>query len=160
LLAAFLAMGANLRRDGDTVILRGGRPLHGLQLDGDKVIDCIPVLVATACFATGESRFFNIESLHYKESDRINDLCAELRRAGCEVEPQNDAIIVHGRPDGIEGGVVVDGHNDHRLLMALATVALRSRQGLTLTGVEHIAKSYPHYFEELQRLGAEIRPSA
>src|SRR5205823_1329173 len=124
LLAAFLAMGADLQRDGDTVILRGGRPLHGLQLDGDKVIDCIPVLVATACFATGESRFYNIESLHYKESDRINDLCAELRRAGCEVEPQRDAIIVHGQPAGIEGGVVVDGHNDHRLLMALATVAL------------------------------------
>jgi 3-phosphoshikimate 1-carboxyvinyltransferase len=159
LLAAFQAMGADLRRAGDTVILRGGRPLHALQLDGDKVIDCIPVLVAAACFATGESRFYNIESLHYKESDRINDLCAELRHAGCEVEPQRDAIIVHGRPAEIEGGVTVDGHNDHRLLMALATVALHSRQGLTLTGVEHIAKSYPHYFEELQRLGAKIRPS-
>lgn len=160
LLEAFLAMGADLQRDGDTVILRGGRPLHGFQLDGDKVIDCIPVLVATACFAEGESRIYNIESLHYKESDRINDLCAELHRAGCDVEPQRDAIIVHGRPEGIEGGVVVDGHNDHRLLMALATVALRSRQGLTLTGVEHIAKSYPHYFEELQRLGVDVHPSA
>jgi 3-phosphoshikimate 1-carboxyvinyltransferase len=160
LLVAFLAMGADLQRDGDTVILRGGRQLHSFQLDGDKVIDCIPVLVATACFAMGESRIYNIESLHYKESDRINDLCAELRRAGCEVEPQHDAIIVHGRPAGIEGGVVVDGHNDHRLLMALATVALRSRQGLTLTSVEHIAKSYPHYFEELQCLGVDVRPLA
>ncbi len=156
LLAAFLALGADLHRDGETVTLYGGRPLHGLQLNGDKVIDCIPVLVATACFATGESRFYNIESLHYKESDRINDLCTELRRAGCAVEPQRDAIIVHGQPTGIEGGVIVDGHNDHRLLMALATVALRSRQGLTLTGVDHIAKSYPHYFADIQQLGVAI----
>jgi 3-phosphoshikimate 1-carboxyvinyltransferase len=157
LLKAFQAMGANLEIDGETVTLRGGCPLRGIKLDGDPVIDCIPVLVATACFAEGESVFYNIEGLHYKESDRIDDLCAELKRAGCSVTPQRDAIIVQGKPDGVEGGVSVDGHNDHRLLMALATVALRSRQGLTLTGVEHIAKSYPHYFEELQRLGATVK---
>jgi 3-phosphoshikimate 1-carboxyvinyltransferase len=156
LLAAFVAMGADLQRNGDTITLRGGQRLHGVEVDGDLLIDCIPVLVAAACFAEGESVFYNIESLHYKESDRIDDLCAELRRAGCTVSPRSDAIIVQGRPQGIEGGVVVDGHSDHRLLMALAIVALRSQRGLTLTGTEHIAKSYPDFFAELQRLGVEI----
>jgi 3-phosphoshikimate 1-carboxyvinyltransferase len=157
LLDAFRSMGADLHRDGDTLIVRGGNRLHGIDLDGDRVIDCIPVLVAAACFAEGESRFYNVESLHYKESDRIDDLCAELRRAGCSVFPQRDAIIVQGSPQGIEGGVVVDGHGDHRLLMALTIVGLRSRLGLTLTGVEHIAKSYPHFFDELKHLGVHIR---
>ncbi|HEU5228374.1 MAG TPA: 3-phosphoshikimate 1-carboxyvinyltransferase [Ktedonobacteraceae bacterium] len=157
LLGAFQAMSSDLRRDGDTVTMRGGRRLHGIELNGDQVIDCIPVLVALACFAEGESVFYNIENLHYKESDRINDLCTELRRAGCAVLPRQDAIIVQGRPQGVEGGVVVDGHNDHRLLMALAIVAMRSTHGLTLTGIEHISKSYPHFFAELQRLGADIR---
>ncbi len=156
LLAAFRAMGADLYIDDDTVSIRGGRPLQGIVVDGDRMIDCIPVLVAAACFAEGESVFYNIESLHYKESDRIEDLCAELRRAGCTVTPKQDAIIVQGRPQGIEGGVIVDGHNDHRVLMALSIVALRSHLGLTLTGTEHISKSYPHFFEELQRLGANI----
>jgi 3-phosphoshikimate 1-carboxyvinyltransferase len=156
LLAAFVAMGADLKRNGDTITLRGGQRLRGIELDGDRIIDCIPVLVAAACFAEGESVFYNIESLHYKESDRIDDLCTELRRVGCAVSPRSDAIIVQGRPQGIEGGVVVDGHSDHRLLMALAIVALRSRHGLTLTGTEHIAKSYPGFFAELQRLGVEI----
>jgi 3-phosphoshikimate 1-carboxyvinyltransferase len=157
LLDAFRSMGADLRRDGDTLILRGGQCLHGIELDGDRIIDCIPVLVAAACFAEGESRFYNIESLHYKESDRIDDLCAELQRAGCSVSPQRDAIVVQGRPQGVEGGVVVDGQGDHRLLMALTIVGLRSRLGLTLTGVEHIAKSYPHFFTELHHLGIDIR---
>jgi 3-phosphoshikimate 1-carboxyvinyltransferase len=157
LLGALCAMGADLQVHGETVTLRGGRRLHGCKLDGDPIIDCIPVLVAAACFAEGESVFSNIGSLHYKESDRINDLCAELRRAGCAVLPCPDAIIVQGRPQGIEGGVTVDGHNDHRLLMALALVALRSRHGLTLSGVEHIAKSYPHFFEELRRLGVQVK---
>ncbi len=156
LVQALQAMGADLLVDGETVRLRGGRRLRGIEMDGDGVIDCIPVLVAAACFAAGESVFYNIESLHYKESDRINDLCTELRHAGCIVTPRNDAIIVRGQPQGIEGGVVVDGHSDHRLLMALAIVGLRSHRGLTLTGTEHIAKSYPRFFEDLQRLGVEV----
>lgn len=153
----FRRMGADIQRTGDTIMLRGGRRLHGFEIDGDPITDCIPVVVAAACFAEGESRIYNIESLHYKESDRINDLCAELRKAGCTLEPRQDAIIVHGRPEGVEGGVTVDGHNDHRLLMALAIAGLRSQHGLTLTGAEHIAKSYPHFFEELRRCGGNVR---
>jgi len=156
LLEALRAMDADIRIDGDTLKLRGGRRLRGIEMDGDGAIDCIPVLVAAACFAEGESVFYNIESLHYKESDRIDDLCAELRRAGCMVTPRQDAILVRGQPQGVEGGVVVDAHSDYRLLMALAIVALRCRHGLTLSGVEHIAKSYPHFFQDLQELGAEI----
>jgi len=157
LLQTLRAMGADLHIENEVIRLRGGRRLRGIELDGDRVIDCIPVLVALACFAEGESIFYNIESLHYKESDRINDLCAELRNLGCAVSPRQDAIIVQGRPQGVEGGVMVDGHSDHRLLMALAIVGLRSRRGLTLSGVEHISKSYPHFFEELQRLGVDVR---
>ncbi|HET8913806.1 MAG TPA: 3-phosphoshikimate 1-carboxyvinyltransferase [Ktedonobacteraceae bacterium] len=156
LLDAFKRMGADLQRQGETVTLRGGRRLHGIELDGDKLIDSIPVLVALASFADGESYFYNIESLHYKESDRILDLCAELRKAGCAVTPRQDAIVVRGQPQGIEGGVSVEGHNDHRLLMALTIAGLRSRRGLTLCGVEHIAKSYPDFFEVLKHLGARI----
>ncbi|MBO0793944.1 MAG: hypothetical protein J2P36_23745, partial [Ktedonobacteraceae bacterium] len=46
LLGALRAMGVDLRIDGETVTLRGGRTLRGIRLDGDRVIDCIPVLVA------------------------------------------------------------------------------------------------------------------
>lgn len=157
LLQALQKMGTDMLIEGETVRLRGGRRLQGIEMDGDTAIDCIPALVAAACFAEGESIFYNIESLHYKESDRIVDLCTELRKAGCMVIPQQDAIIVRGQPQGVEGGVEVDGHSDHRLLMALAIVALRSKRGLTLRGTEHISKSYPHFFEDLRELGVAIR---
>jgi 3-phosphoshikimate 1-carboxyvinyltransferase len=156
LLQVFDEMGADVRRDGDTLTMRGGRRLHAVNVDGDVIIDCIPVLVAAACFAEGESVFFNIESLHYKESDRIDDLCAELQRAGCDVVPRRDAIVVRGQPQGIAGGVTVDGHNDHRVLMALSIAALHSKAGLTLTGVEHISKSYPTFFQQLEQCGVSI----
>ena len=55
---------------------------------------------------------------------------------------------MRGQPAGITGGVTVDAHDDHRLAQALALVALRSRDGLTITGAESVAKSYPTFFAE------------
>jgi 3-phosphoshikimate 1-carboxyvinyltransferase len=131
--------------------------LRGAVIDGDACTDSVPALVAAACFADGDSRFEHVATLRLKESDRIYDLSAELRRAGCEVEPYSDAIVVRGRQGGIAGGATVAGHNDHRLAQALAIVALRSRDGLTITGADAMAKSYPSFFVELASVGAEVR---
>ena len=159
LVAALTDMGASMTLDDSDGALSIGAngPLRGVRLDGDPLIDSIPVLVAAACFAEGESRFENVAHLRLKESDRIGDLCAELRRAGCDVEPLDDGILVRGQPAGVVGGVTVDAHDDHRLAQALALVALRSRDGLTITGADSVAKSYPAFFDDLQRLGAEVR---
>lgn len=157
LLAAFRALGAPAELESDGIVRLGISPLHGAQIDGDLVIDSVPALVAAACFAEGEARFANAATLRLKESNRIDDLCAELRRAGCDVEPEPDAIVIRGRPAGVIGGATVDGHDDHRLVQALAIVALRSREGLTITGADAVAKSYPAFFADLARMGAEIR---
>lgn len=141
-----------------TLTLDAGGRLRGARIDGDACIDSVPALVAAACFAEGESRFEHVATLRLKESDRIGDLCAELRAAGCDVEPLTDAIVVHGRPEGIAGGVTVRGHDDHRLAQALAIVALRSRDGLSLAGADAVAKSYPWFFDDLTLLGARVTP--
>ena len=133
-----------------------GQGLGPRRFDGDACIDSVPALVAAACFAGGETRFEQVATLRLKESDRIGDLCAELRKAGCDVTPLPDAIIVRGRPQGVAGGVEVDGHDDHRLIQALAIVALRSEQGLTINGADAVAKSYPWFFDDLTALGATV----
>jgi 3-phosphoshikimate 1-carboxyvinyltransferase len=158
LLAAFTAFGASVMLDDSGMLaVDGGGPLRAARLDGDPLIDSVPVLVAAACFAEGATRFENAANLRLKESDRIGDLCAELQRAGCDAQPLDDGILVRGRPDGIPGGVTVDAHDDHRLAQALALVALRSREGLTITGADAVAKSFPTFFDDLRRLGAEMR---
>jgi 3-phosphoshikimate 1-carboxyvinyltransferase len=64
--------------------------------------------------------------------------------------------VVRGRPEGITGGAEVAGHDDHRLVQALAIAALRSRDGLTITEAEAVAKSYPDFFADLRQLGARV----
>lgn len=163
LLAALDALGApiTLAPDGGGLVrltLDADARLRGARIDGDACIDSVPALVAAACFAEGESRFENVATLRLKESDRIGDLCAELRKAGCDVDPLPDAIVVRGRPEGIAGGVTVEGHDDHRLAQALAIVALRSTGGLTIAGADAVAKSYPWFYEDLTLMGAEVTP--
>jgi 3-phosphoshikimate 1-carboxyvinyltransferase len=142
------------------VRLAANAQLRGARVDGSTCIDSVPALAAAACFAEGESRFEQVANLRLKESDRIGDLCAELTRAGCEVTAEQDAIVVRGRPAGIEGGMSVSAHQDHRLIQALAVVALHSRQGLVIEGAHHVAKSYPWFFEDLAAMGAVVEPLA
>lgn len=136
---------------------RLGRHAATRHIDGDPIIDSVPALVALACFLPGETHFENVATLRLKESDRINDLCAELASAGADVTPRPDSIIVRGRPDGIAGDAIVHAHDDHRLAQALAIVATRSQRGLTIEGSDAVAKSYPWFYDDLQRMGADVR---
>ena len=131
-------------------------PSATVVLDADAIIDSVPVLAAAACFVPGETRFERAGTLRLKESDRIGDLCAELARAGADITAEDDAIVVRGRREGIAGGVSVAGHDDHRLVQALAIAGLRSAAGLTITGADAVAKSYPGFFADLARLGARV----
>ena len=143
-------------------LLVAGKSLVGAEvrapraIDCDPVIDSVPALVALACLTPGETRFVNGANLRLKESDRIGDLCAELARAGADVAPTADGMIARGRPDGIAGGATVFAHDDHRVAQALAILALGSRAGLTIEGADAVAKSYPWFFEDLQRLGGRV----
>ncbi|MCR8633573.1 MULTISPECIES: 3-phosphoshikimate 1-carboxyvinyltransferase [Paenibacillus] len=150
------AMGVNLTHENGVVHVQGNQQLKAGEFDGDHFTDGVLAMVAAAVFAEGTSRFYNVENLRYKECDRITDFVTELRKAGADVEERQSEIIIHGRPQGVEGGVEINAHYDHRVIMALTIVGLRSDKGLVIKDAHHVAKSYPHYFEHLLSLGAQI----
>jgi 3-phosphoshikimate 1-carboxyvinyltransferase len=150
------AMGVNLTHENGIVHVLGNQQLKAGEFDGDHFTDAVLAMVAAAVFAEGTSRFYNVENLRYKECDRITDFVRELRKAGADVEETQSEIIVHGMPEGVAGGVDIDAHYDHRVIMALTVVGLRSKKGLVIHDAHHVAKSYPQYFRHLLALGAEI----
>lgn len=150
------AMGVPLTHANGVVHVRGNGKLTAGEFDGDHFTDAVLAMVAAAVFAEGTSRFYNVENLRYKECDRITDFLAELKKAGAQVEERQSEIIVHGRPEGLEGGVEIDAHFDHRVIMALTVVGLRCREGLVIRDAQHVAKSYPQYFDHLTSLGANV----
>ncbi|WP_438351821.1 3-phosphoshikimate 1-carboxyvinyltransferase [Paenibacillus sp. FA6] len=145
-----------LTHENDIVHVKGNGRLKAIEFDGDAATDAVLAMVAAAVFAEGTSRFYNIENLRYKECDRITDYLTELRKAGANVEERQSEIIVHGRPEGVEGGVEINAHYDHRVIMALSILGLRSVQPIRIKDAHHVAKSYPQYFDHLQALGAQV----
>lgn len=149
-------MGVPLKHENDTVSIRGNGRLRAVEFDGDRATDAVLAMTAAAVFAEGTSRFYNVENLRYKECDRISDFRRELVKAGAVVEEKQDEIIVRGSPQGVKGGVEIHSHYDHRVIMALTVVGLRSDEGVLIRDAHHVAKSYPQYFDHLRALGAEI----
>ncbi|WP_028595770.1 3-phosphoshikimate 1-carboxyvinyltransferase [Paenibacillus assamensis] len=149
-------MNVPLTHEDNVVRVQGNGQLSAVTFDGDAATDAVLAMVAAAVFADGTSRFYNVENLRYKECDRITDYLNELRKAGANVEERQAEIIVHGRPEGVEGGVSIDAHYDHRVIMALSVVALRAKQPIRIKDAHHVAKSYPQYFDHLTALGAQV----
>jgi len=149
-------MEAPLTHENGVVHVQGNGKLKAVEFDGDHATDAVLAMVAAAVFAEGTSRFYNVENLRYKECDRITDYLNELRKAGANVEERQSEIIVHGRPEGVEGGVDINAHYDHRVIMALSIVGLRSKQPIRIHDAHHVAKSYPIYFDHLKALGANV----
>ena len=54
-------------------------------------------------------------------------------------------------------GEMLDGHNDHRIVMALSVIL--SRTGGAIRGAEAVRKSYPGFFADIKQLGAEVEGS-
>ncbi|MDO3409343.1 3-phosphoshikimate 1-carboxyvinyltransferase [Saccharibacillus sp. CPCC 101409] len=149
-------MEAPLTHENDIVTVRGTGALKPVEFDGDAATDAVLAMVAAAVFAEGTSRFYNVENLRYKECDRITDYLNELRKAGADVEEKQAEIIVYGRPQGVAGGVTIDSHYDHRVIMALTIVGLRADAPITIKDAHHVAKSYPGFFDDMTALGANV----
>ena len=63
-------------------------------------------------------------------------------------------MLVHGGK-GV-GGAAVSSHHDHRIAMAAAVAALQSTGPVSISDAEAIGKSYPDFYDHLQKLGAAI----
>jgi 3-phosphoshikimate 1-carboxyvinyltransferase len=155
MIEALGAMGASITRAGEVLVCRGAQTLRPITLDGSACPDSILPLAALACFAEGTSTFSNVETLRFKECDRISDFRHELMTAGADVDERRDAIIVHGH-GSVKGGTAVYGRHDHSVVMALAALALRSELGLTIRGWDSVAQTYRTFFDDLRALGADI----
>ena len=72
----------------------------------------------------------------------------ELRKLGCEISSSEDTVYVSYQPK-IKPLAALDGHNDHRIVMALSILATIAQDDVWIIGSQAIAKSYPRFFEDL-----------
>ena len=121
-------------------------------LDISDCPDLGPVLFALAAMKNGAT-FTGTDRLKAKESDRGAAMDEELRKLGGGLIFGDNSITVPKQKLRYQG-TVLDGHNDHRIVMALSVIL--SRIGGSIHGIQAVRKSYPGFFEDIQKLGAEV----
>ena len=116
--------------------------------------DLGPVLMAVAAANNGAT-FTNCKRLAIKESNRGQAMAQELAKFGAAVTVSNDRDTIVVQAGALRApSLPLDGHNDHRIVMALATLACAV--GGTITGAQAVDKSFPDYFERLTQLGVDL----
>ncbi|MCL2379596.1 MAG: 3-phosphoshikimate 1-carboxyvinyltransferase [Coriobacteriia bacterium] len=124
------------------------------EIDVTDIPDLVPILAVWAALRKNQTYIHGIERLRLKESDRIASTLAMLQALGCTVQAIDDGLLVQGAGQ-IRGGIV-DGANDHRIVMAAAVAASYAHEPVTIIGAAAVAKTYPHFFEDYRYLGGVI----
>ena len=143
--------GASVIKNGNEITVSHDK-LCGCTVDLTDVPDLLPVLAVVASFAEGETRFVGGERLRLKESDRLQTTADMLNALGGNAQITPDGIIV--RTSKLCGGVV-DGANDHRIVMAASIAAAYCSGAVTVKGAEAVDKSYPAFFEDYIKAGGK-----
>ena len=148
-------MGARVDWSATGVRVGAGEPLRGIEADFADIPDQVPTLAALAPFASGETVIRNVGHLRIKESDRLAAMATELSRLGAVIEETRDGLRIEGTWSDPENRpsepVEVDSHADHRVAMSLAICGL-ARPGVTVGNAAVVAKSYPTFWDDLDRL--------
>ena len=146
-------MGADVVRQPDAIEVRGGAPLHGITADLADLSDVAQTLAVVAAVADGPTELTGIGFIRHKETDRIGNVVAELRRCGIDADERPDGYVV--RPAPLRPAVV-QTYDDHRMAMSFALLGLRST-GIAIADPACVAKTFPGYWSVLAGLGVGLR---
>lgn len=149
------ALGASVEvndhgRDGIVVSCAG---LTGTELDLNATPDALPALAVAGCLSDGETRLVNVPQARLKETDRIEVMTTELRKMGGDVSELEDGMVIQ---HSSLKGAVVDGHDDHRVVMALAVAACAATGRTVIEGAEAMSITFPTFVDLMTQLGASI----
>ena len=141
--------GEILKQDDGSLTVLPSR-LHGVEIDASQIPDLVPILAVAASVAEGETVITGAARLRLKESDRLKTISDMIIALGGSITEMEDGLIIRGIPC-LAGGVV-DSAGDHRIAMSGAVASLACEGSVTVTGGEAVAKSYPKFWEEFERI--------
>ncbi|MGN1206677.1 MAG: 3-phosphoshikimate 1-carboxyvinyltransferase, partial [Eubacteriales bacterium] len=120
-----------------------------------SVRDCpalAPILMTVAALSHGAT-LTDTARLKLKESDRGRAMAQELAKCGIRtIQEENSITVLPGMP--VPPSEPLFGHNDHRIVMALAV--LLTRVGGVIRNAEAVTKSYPEFFDHLAALQIKV----
>lgn len=131
-----------------------------IEFDFYNAPDLFQTVAVTAGALSMHGMFTGLDTLPYKESDRLSAIQQELQKCGIFLNkmPQNFARKINKPVYFLEGNfqlpdanIPFETYNDHRMAMSLAILAMQGK--ISLSDPDVVAKSYPGYWDDLRTLG-------
>ncbi len=146
------AMGADITIKNNEIVVRGNQ-LTGIDIDMNATPDALPAMAVAGCFARGQTRLYNVEQARLKETDRIAVMAVELGKMGADIEERPDGMII--RQSRLQP-VRVNGHSDHRVVMALSIAGMALTGETVVDTAEAVNITFPDYIRLMHSVGADM----
>jgi len=146
-------MGADIKIEKEGIRVKGGK-LRGAELDLNSTPDALPALAVLGCFAEGTTRLYNVAHARIKETDRIKVMTEELSRMNADVKETRDGMVINRRD---LKGAEVNGHHDHRVIMALSLAGIIARGTTKINTAEAVDVTFPGFVELMRTTGANMK---
>ncbi len=127
-----------------------------LGLDFINAPDIVQTMAVTCCLNNTKFRFAGVQTLRVKETDRISALQTELLKLGYVIREAEPGIIEwKGERTDPQQQISIATYHDHRMAMAFAPAAIHF-PGLQIEDPGVVSKSYPNFWNDLQKVGFVI----
>lgn len=146
--------GADVAWAESGVCVRGRGRIRGNQVfDLSECSDQALTVGVLSSFADGPVTLIGIGHIRYHESNRIQVLHDNLKLLGVKTKMNVDGITIY--PSEMNTGITLPTYDDHRVAMAFSLVGLKVGD-ITIENSECTNKTFPGYFDYLEKLGVVI----
>ncbi|RKY00424.1 MAG: 3-phosphoshikimate 1-carboxyvinyltransferase [Spirochaetes bacterium] len=149
-------MGADIevKDDGKNgITIKGGKTLHGIEIDCGDLPDAPPILAVLGTRAKGKTVLTNLGPSRIKETDRPKAIYEELTKMGAKMELTKDSLTIY---ESELTGTHINGHHDHRIVMATTIAGFIAKGKTEITDAEYHKISFPNFYEVMTTLGGKI----
>jgi len=143
------AFGANISYNSDSITISANKRGH-FHFDATHAPDLFPILTVLGAYGSATSSIKGVHRLFGKESNRAEVILNEFSKFGLKMTIENDTLFIVPQPDYV--GATIDPHNDHRIAMAAAIMALGAKEKTTVLHPKVCAKSFPNFFKVLDQV--------
>ena len=152
-LSVFEKLGCQVTSTPKGLNIKGPTQLQGgFKIDLNQCSDTALTIAAIAPFASGPIEIVGVEHIRKHESDRVAVMAETLLKLGIEVDERRDGWLIQpGEPTYR----TVDTHDDHRVAMSLAVLAVAAN-GLELLNPSCVSKTCPAFFDFLRNLEVDV----
>jgi 3-phosphoshikimate 1-carboxyvinyltransferase len=144
-------MGAQVTVEEEGVRVKA-QTLKGCEIDMNATPDALPIMAVLGCFARGTTRLVNVAQARMKETDRITVMAQELGKLGAKISELPDGLVIE--ESALQAGEV-EGHDDHRVVMAMAIAGTMLAGTTVINGYEAVNITFPTFLESLVGLGGK-----